>query len=546
VRDLSARVAPFGRYAELLEIMRRHGFGHLRNGRTRATADATGDPAEDVPAAVRLRRALEEAGGVFVKLGQIAATRIDLLPPDVCEELGRLQSRSTPVPADEVRAVLEAEYGRPVEEVFATFDWEPLAAASIAQTHTAVLHGGEAVVVKVQRPGIRRAMERDLEALGQLARLAERRTELGRDLRVSGIAEEFGRSLHAELDFRREAASTVEMRSVLAASGSIRVAEVHAELSGRRVLVQERLFGTPLSDLPEDVEVDREALARELLRASIASILDSGSFHADPHPGNVLVLDDGSLGLIDFGATGRLDALQQEAVIDLLIALVQRDIALLRDGIDRVADVGSHVSRDKLDRALARLLAEHSGPGGTVDPTALADLVPLLASFQITLPGDLVVLLRALITLDGTLGVLCPGFGVVSAGMDLARERATEDGGDPDAMLRDALVGELPVLRRLPADVGRTLALASRGSLQFRAVAAEDDDRFARTLANRALLAGVGAALALVSVLLMGLDVGPRLGGGARLVVALGAGGLFLGAVLMLRVVAQVVRDGTA
>lgn len=546
VRDFSNRVAPFGRYAELLEIMRRHGFGHLRRGRA-SVDDVDVDDEASKPAAVRLREALEDAGGVFVKLGQIAATRIDLLPPDVCEELGRMQSRSTPVPADEVRKVLEAELRRPVEDVFAEFDWEPLAAASIAQTHTAVLKTGERVVVKVQRPGIRRTMERDLDALGQLARLAERRTELGRDLQVTAIAEEFGRSLRSELDFRREATSTAEMHEVLARDGAIRVADVHPKLCTRRVLVQERLDGVPLSDLPADAEIDRDRLARDLLRTSIDSILHEGLFHADPHPGNVMVLEDGNLALIDFGATGRLDALQQAAVIDMLIALVQKDISLLRDGIERVADVGAHVSRDKLERALARLLAEHATPGGVVDTRALGDLVPLLASFQITLPGDLVVLLRALITLDGTLGVLCPGFGVISAGMELAKERASDhQSGDPDDMLRDALIAELPVVRRLPADVGRTLALMSRGSLQMRMVGAEDDDRFVRTLVNRALLVASGASIALVSVLLMGLDAGPRLGDGTRLVVLLGAGGLLLGVVLLLRVVAQVVRDGTS
>jgi ubiquinone biosynthesis protein len=539
IAGLRSRAAPFARYRELVGIMRRHQLGHLR-----------GEPVEVddellAPPEVRLREALEEAGGVFVKLGQIAATRIDLLPPQLCAELSRLQSRSTPVPADDVRTVLEEEYGRPAGEVFASFEWEPLAAASIGQTHTAVLHTGEAVVVKIQRPGIRDTIERDLGALDQLAALAERRTVLGRDLQVAGLAREFGRSLRSELDFRREARSTAEMHAVVGDDPLIRVPEVYPELCTRRVMVQERLIGVPLSDLPSDARVDREELAQAFLRTNIDNILHEGLFHADPHPGNVLVLDDGRLGMIDFGATGRLDAIQQQAVIDMLIALVGRDVSLLRDGIERVADVGSHVSRDRFERALARLLAEHSRPGGVVDPQALSDLVPLLASFQITLPGDLVVLLRALITLDGTLGVLSPGFGVVQAGMDLARQQATERGDDPEEVLEQALLAELPVLRRLPADLGRTLALLSRGTLQFRTVTAEDDDRFLRTLVNRGLLAAIGAALALTSALLLGLDLGPRLGDGPLLVHALGAGGIALGAVLMLRVVASVVRDGT-
>ena len=544
IRGIKAKVAPFGRYRELLEILRRH---HLV-GKVRGEADEpVDDGAEPLPpAAVRLREALEEAGGVYVKLGQIAATRIDLLPPSVCEELGKLQSRSTPIPGDQVRTVVEAEYGRPVEEVFASFDWEPLAAASIGQTHTAVLRTGESVVVKVQRPGIRAGMERDLAALDQLARLAERRTVAGRDLRVSRLADEFGRSLRAELDFRGEAHATAAMHDLVADDPIVAVPDVFDDLCARRVMVQERLRGVPLSELPADADVDRDALARALLAVNVDHILKRGLFHADPHPGNVMVLEDGTLGMIDFGATGRLDTIQQDAVVDMLIALVKRDASLLRDGVERVADVGAHVSRDKLDRALARLLADHVGPGGTVDVRALADLVPLLGEFEITLPGDLVVLLRALITLDGTLGVLSPGFSVIAAGRQLAQEAAAEQSSDPNDVMQEALISELPVLRRLPADVGRTLSLASRGSLQFRTVAAEDDERFTRTLWNRTLLAVVGSAFVLTSVLLMGLEVGPVLGGDTRLVVVLGVGGMFLGVVLLLRVVAAVVRDGTS
>lgn len=538
LHDLRSKLQPITRYRELIAILRRH---HLL-GRLNGRAD---DDDELQPAPVRLREALEDAGGVYVKLGQIAATRIDVLSPEMCEELGRLQSRSTPVPPAEVREVLEAEYGRPVEEVFLRFDWDPLAAASIGQTHTAALRSGEEVVVKVQRPGIGTTIERDLAALDQLARLAERRTATGRDLRVSGLAAEFGRSLRSELDFRDEADATATMHRLLR-DGPITVPTVHRELCTRRVMVQQRLAGTPLSDLAEGAVVAREMLARQLLTVTVQQLLEVGFFHADPHPGNVMVLDDGGLGLIDFGAVGRLDSIQTEAVVDMLIALTRGDASLLRDGIERVADVGAHVSRDKLERSLARLLAEHVGPAGSVDVRALADLVPVLGTFEITLPGDLVVLMRALVTLDGTLGVMSPGFSVVAAGRELAEKEAAErSAGDPQEILTEALIGELPVLRRLPADVGRTLALASRGSLQIRTVASEDDARFTRTMWNRTLLAGVGGVLCLVSVLLMDLRVGPMVGSDTRLVVLLGVGGLGLGVVLLMRVIAAVVRDGT-
>ena len=300
------------------------------------------------------------------------------------------------------------------------------------------------------------------------------------------------------------------------------------------------------ADIAADRDLDRDALARQLLSVFIEQLLSVGIFHADPHPGNVMVLEDGTLGLIDFGAIGRLDSIQIQAVVDMLIALTRGDASLLRDGVERVADVGVHVSRDRLERSLARLLADHVGTGGSVDVRALADLVPVLGEFEITLPGDLVVLMRAMVTLDGTLGVLSPGFSVTAAGKELAqREAAERADGDPQQLITEALVAELPVLRRLPADVGRTLALASRGNLTFRTVAAEDESRFTRTLWNRTLLAGIGLGLALVSVLLMGLEVGPLVGGDTRLVVLLGAGGLAFGSVLVMRVVAAVVRDGT-
>ncbi|MFI5044508.1 MAG: hypothetical protein ACHQDC_06925, partial [Acidimicrobiales bacterium] len=248
-----------------------------------------------------------------------------------------------------------------------------------------------------------------------------------------------------------------------------------------------------------------------------------------------------------FGATGRLDGILQQAVVVMLIALVKRDDRVLSDGLERVADVGAHISRQKLDRSLAQLLAKYTRPNGVVDTAALADLVPLLSSYQIVLPGDLVVLFRALITLDGTLGVLSPGFSVTEAGMELGREQMADEGDDPNEMLQKALIAELPVLRRLPSDVGRSLTLLSRGELQVRTVASEDNDRFLRTLVNRVVLAFAGGVLALSSVLLMGVEAGPHIGdNGARLTVAIGAGGLFFALLLLMRVIAMTVRDGTA
>ena len=551
LRAVRRRVDVIRRYRELLGLIRAQGFGPLLGAGGKAERQAE-------PVGVRLRRVLEQAGGVYVKLGQIAATRVDLLPPGVCDELATLQNRAPSEPPDGVRAVIEAELG-PVDEVFARFDWEPLAAASIGQTHTARLPSSEEVVVKVQRPGIAEVMERDLAALGLLARLAERRTALGRSLRSGEVLDQFARSLRAELDFRGEVRSMVDMAALVAADQAggdgdraggrppVRVARVFPDLCTARVLVQERFDGFTVGDVHELAasDVDRGALASGLLRTVLRQVLTYGFFHADPHPGNVFVLRDGTLGLIDFGAVGRLDPIQRAAVVDMFGAMVRSDVPMLRDAIERVTDLGDAPSGDQLERTLARLVAESVRPGGQVSPTALQDLVPALAGLGITLPGDLVLLTRALVTLDGTIGVLAPGMSVVSAALEVAGP-AAEAPVDPEEMIRQELLTAALRLRHLPDRIDRLATLATRGDLRLRTVASEDERRLVRTLVDRALLAVVGAAMLLTSGLLLSApEAGRARVGDTSLLDVLGYGGLLAGTVLVLRAVGAVARDGT-
>ena len=200
------------------------------------------------------------------------------------------------------------------------------------------LHTGEAVVVKIQRPGIQETMERDLAALGLIADFAQRRTPFGRGIRSGDILEQFAQSLRNELDFRREADAMDEMAGRLDHAAGVRVPIVYRDLCTRRLLVQERFEGWTVSDSAglDSMGADREGLADKLVRSTLDQVITLGFFHADPHPGNVFVLADGSLGLIDFGATGRLDSLQQAAITDILFAMAQRDVRLLRDGVERV------------------------------------------------------------------------------------------------------------------------------------------------------------------------------------------------------------------
>jgi ubiquinone biosynthesis protein len=338
------------------------------------------------------------------------------------------------------------------------------------------------------------------------------------------------------------------MAEVIDPRSGVRTPKVYRELCTRRVLVQERFEGFTAADTPE-LEAsgfDRRALAETLLRSALDQVLRLGFFHADPHPGNVFVLADGTLGLIDFGAVGRLDPIQQEAVVDIMAGLVRRDVGLLRDGIERVTDMSEEVTAERLERAIARLLTESMRPGGAVDPKALEALMPMLAGFGIRLPGDLVLLSRALVTLDGTVGVISPGLSVGSVAIDLATSTSEQPILDRDAMIRDELLAALPRLRRLPDRIDRITTLAARGDLRVRNVVDEDGRRILRTLVNRALLAVVGAGFGLVgAVLLVAPDAGPAVSRGTGLFEILGYLGLLVGTVLLLRVVAAVARDGT-
>jgi ubiquinone biosynthesis protein len=536
LRAWRTRAAVVWRFAELRRLARAEGIGLVHSARRREAQQLD-------PPGVRLRRVLERAGGVYVKLGQLAATRADLVPPDIRVELAALQNRVAAEPAERIRPVLAAELGCDPDDVFAVFDWEPLAAASIAQTYTAQLHSGEHVVVKVQRPDIATVMERDLAAVALVARFAERRTLIGRSLGSADLLAHFAASLRAELDFRREADVMEEMAHALGHDPGVRIPRVHRRFCSRRVLVQERFEGATVADLERagTPPVERRQLAEALLRAALHQVLRAGVFHADPHPGNVFVLSDGSLGLIDFGAVGRLDALQQAAIGDMMMGLARRDIGLLRDGVERVADV-SNASHERLERALARLVADHVRPSGDVSAAVMQDLVATLGQFGIRVDGELVVLARALATRDGTLRVLCPDFPLVAAATTMMMA-STSSLTAARHIVHDEVVAALPHLRRLPERVDRILTLTGRGDLRVHTVVDEDAGRTLRTLANRALLVAVGAVFLVAALVSLGGGSGDPPGLTPSEAVAYA--GLFAGTVLLVRVVAAVIRDGT-
>ena len=441
----------FGMWArgwQVTRILGRHGLARLlglRRGR-REEGGAT-------VLARQVRLALEEAGGMFVKLGQLLASRPDLLPPEAIEELGRLQSDAAPLTQEEVRSVIEKATGVPLEQTFASFDWDPLGSASIGQAHSAVLVNGATVVVKVRRPGLDELVERDTGIMRWLAGVAERRTDWAKTYGLTGMADEFAADLQSELDFTIEARHTAEMAESVRRYPVIHVPRVVPELVTDRMLVMERLEGMPLAKIPADSrgQLDLKALADALCASQVTAMLRGQRFHGDPHQGNVLVLDDGRLGLVDFGVTDRLDTFERSAVFEILVAMKLEDPVVLFDGLMTIGAVGPSHDPDRVQRALAQFLASHS-LAGQPSPEVLTDLLRLTNRMGMRMPSSTTTMFRALATLAGTLESLSPGYPLLEAvgeigGAEL-RERATPSSVSEFLQQEWAQMG--PIFKRAP------------------------------------------------------------------------------------------------
>lgn len=526
------------RYGQLTRIAARHGLtGFAVRGRD----------ADLIALARQLRPALEEAGPIFVKLGQVLSTRTDLLPEPVTTELASLQDQVPPAPWPQIRAVLEEELGGDLRDTFSYVDPEPLASASLAQAHAARRTGGPAVILKIQRPGIDGMVTRDLDMIRRLVRRLESRAEWARAYHVADLGRGFADAIAEEIDFRIEARNMAEIAAAAPAGAAVLIPAVHADLSGRRLLVMNRLDGVRIRDagpLIDKAGADRPALARELLRTLLNQMLLQGTFHADPHPGNVMFLRSGQLALIDFGSVGRLDVLQQAGLQRLLAAFARRDPAGLCDAVtelavDRVSD------EEELEQALAAFMTAHLGDDITPDGVFMRDLVSMLGHAGVAFPPVIGGVFRSLITLDGTVRVLDPDFNTAAESEVMAGQYAASQLSSRS--LRDAASAELltvlPMLRKLPRRADRITAALAQGrfTTSLRLFGDENDVSLITSLVHRAVLGLVGSALGVISGFLLLAHGSPAIASGVTLLQLLGYIGLFFGAALLLRVVLEII-----
>ena len=392
------------RYVERL------GLGRLAGG---GPAEMTAPASE----AQRLREALQELGPTFVKFGQMLATRSDLFSEAFVSELAQLRSRVAPFPGEIARAIVERELGAPVGELFATFEETPFAAASVAQVHRATLLDGRSVILKVQRPGIEETVASDLALLRYAARLLDRHAAQLRQYSLPALVEEFADMITQELDFTREAANAEHFAEANADEPAVWVPPVFWPLSSRRVLTMEHSTGRTIDAQRPADPATRHRLAAELMRLFLTQVFEHGVFHADPHAGNVFVLDDGRLCFHDFGALGTLNPRDKENLRQLFLAVIARDPAWLADIYLAMGGVEGAVDHAAFVRDLGKALETYYAVGGRGQSFSaiLAEFVRLGRQHRIRLVREGALVAKAFMTVESLAHELDPSFDAIEA-----------------------------------------------------------------------------------------------------------------------------------
>jgi len=364
---------------------------------------------------VRIRMAIEELGPTFIKLGQLLSTRPDVVGKRLASELGKLQSSTPADPPEVVHQIIEEELGQPTAEIFKEFHDTPLASASIGQVHRAVLSTGENVVVKVQHKDIAQLIRRDVDVMAGLAQLAEKIPELA-TYRPSATFAEFQRSLLRELDFGREERNLQQFAARLQSDPAVQIPEPYSELCTPRVLTMEELDGVKLDRIRQfsSEGFDLEKIARNGANLYLEMIFVDGFYHADPHPGNLVLLPGNVIGLLDFGMVGRIDEGLREEIEEMMMAIVQQDATHLGSVIMRVGDTPPDLDESALRADVADFVSHyaHRNVEKFDLASAFRDMTEMIFRYRIMLPPQLSILIRTLITLEGTAKLLSPNFSV--------------------------------------------------------------------------------------------------------------------------------------
>ena len=468
-----------------------------------------------------LARDLEKLGPTFIKLGQLLAARADLLPVTYLDALSRLQDNVEPFPFADVERIVEEELGVRLSKGFSEFDPIPLAAASLGQVHRAKLRDGRPVAVKVQRPGVARAAVGDLDALGVLARLLDRYTQIGRRVRFCDLVKEFRGVLARELDYRQEARNLVDLAGITASFDRLFVPQPIADFTSGRVLTMDFVQGIKVTRISALVrtEIDGAALADELLQAYLQQIFVAGFFHADPHPGNIFLTDDGRLALLDLGMVGRLSRELRRRIVQLLVAMLE---GRGDEAARIILALGSKGSRFDAGRFRA-LVSGQAGRFGGSRPEKLAlgrvvlQVVHEVSGADLRVPPELALLGKTLLQLDEIALLLDPDINPNAAfkehATEITAENVRKQFSVPSFL---STVGDLKdLVERLPSRASRILDRIADNELKIRVQSF--DERLVmegfQKVANRIAMALVLAALIVGAAMLMRVETSFRIFG---------------------------------
>lgn len=540
VRGLPGWFRRARRFQRIFFIAARQGLiGHL--SRSTSASDRSDRPGT----AVALRTALTEAGVTFVKLGQMLSTRPDLLPPAYMTELSRLQSQVTPDPWESVRETLTTELGGPPEELFAEFDPEPLAAASLGQVHKATLTTGEDVAVKIQRASAQSTVRDDLDIIIRLARMVDKRAAWARQLGAVALAKGFGASLAEEMDYR------TELRNLTAIQGSsdVLIPGVHQRFSTKRVLTMDLVAGTPLSSARAQIEEltaeQRESLTHTILEVILRQILVDGVFHADLHGGNILLTPEGSFALLDFGSVGRLDRQARLALRSLLIAIDRQDGAAATAALCHILIPPADLDLVATQWLIGDLIMRIDGMPADM---LFNELLRTVVSAGFTVPPAVAAAFRCLGALEGTLALLSPDLELIATTRSIAsgvfRESLSPTHTVRSSVEQAALVA--PIVERAPAQLASILGRMDRENfgVTFSPLADPASRAVASHFAQVISLSVLAVVAAFSGIALVLSDEGPRWSDGLLMTTYLGMMLLLVAYVIGSRLVIMTLQRG--
>jgi ubiquinone biosynthesis protein len=465
----------------------------------------------------RVRLFLEELGPTFVKIGQIASTRPDLIPADIIHELEKLQDDVSPFSFGDVERIIEQELGHKIDTIFEEFSETPLAAASIGQVHYAVLKSGERVAVKIQRPNIRNIINTDLEILQELAMLAELRLEWASRYQLRDIVEEFSKSLRDELDYTIEGRNAEKVAKQFENDPNIRIPKVYWDYSTQKVLTMEYIEGTKLNEIKkmDDKGFNRKVLAERLVRATFHQILVEGFFHGDPHPGNILALPGEVIVFMDFGMVGRLTPEMKYHFASLVIAMMRQSTDGVIKAITQMGLVPDDVNMQKLRSDVDELKEKYYDvPLSEISlGEAVSDLFSVAYQHHIKIPADLTLLGKTLLTIEGTVEQLDPELSIIQVaepfGHKLLKERY-----HPKKVVEKAInhlfeYGE--IISELPKHIQELTSIIKKGKIRMEFTIPELD-LFLTKLDRISNRLSFSIVLLAFSIIMVGFIIGSALG----------------------------------